>query len=102
MMLGREGKNTLFLVLMDADAKRIEKRFRSDVVPVFSKLFGEQHRKAMHASSDPPQTFRTMEYRIHRRHDGKQHLRRADIARRLLTADMLLPSLQRETIGYIS
>ena len=33
---------------------------------------------------------------VHRGHHGQQHLRRADVARRLLAADVLLARLQRE------
>ena len=34
--------------------------------------------------------------RVHRRHDGQQHLRGADVGGRLLPADVLLTGLQRE------
>ena len=36
---------------------------------------------------------------VHRRHDREQHLRRADVARGFLAADVLLARLQREAIG---
>jgi len=34
--------------------------------------------------------------RVHRRHHGEQHLRRAHVARRFLTPDVLLARLQRK------
>ena len=40
--------------------------------------------------------------RIHPRHDRQQHLRRADVARRLFPADMLLARLKRQSIAPIA
>ena len=40
--------------------------------------------------------------RVHRRHDGEQHLRGADVRRRLLAADVLLARLQREPVGGVA
>ncbi len=39
---------------------------------------------------------------VHRRHHGEQHLRGADVARRLLAADVLLARLQREPVGGVA
>ena len=40
--------------------------------------------------------------RVHGGHHGEQHLRGADVARRLLPADVLLPRLQREPVGGVA
>jgi hypothetical protein len=34
--------------------------------------------------------------------DGRQHLRRADVRRRLLAPDVLLARLQREAVGRVA
>ena len=39
---------------------------------------------------------------VHRRDDGEKNLRRADVARRFVAADVLLARLQRETVGGLS
>ncbi len=39
---------------------------------------------------------------IHRGHDSEQHLRGADVRRRLFAADMLFAGLQRQTIGAVA
>ena len=53
-------------------------------------------RLSVHPLGDPLQPIRPVVHRVHRRHDGQQHLRGADVAGRLLPADVLLPGLQRE------
>ena len=40
--------------------------------------------------------------RVHRRHDGEQHLRGADVRRGLLAADVLLARLQGEAVGGVA
>ena len=39
---------------------------------------------------------------VHRGDDGQQHLRRADVAGRLLPADVLFPGLQRQPVGRMA
>ena len=53
----------------------------------------------MHAGRDRGQPARAVVHRVHRRHHGQQHLRGADVAGRLLPADVLLAGLQREPVG---
>lgn len=43
-----------------------------------------------------------MENSVHRGHDGQQHLRGADVRRRLFAADMLFAGLQRKAIGAVA
>ena len=50
------------------------------------------------ALGDGPQAVRPVVDRIHARDDREQDLRRADVAGRLLTADVLLAGLQREPV----
>src|SRR4051812_10799448 len=56
----------------------------------------------MNALGDPPQPFRSMVDRIHTRHDGQEHLRRTNVARRLFTSDVLFAGLQRKTVGRLA
>ncbi len=51
---------------------------------------------------DAPQAVRTVPRRVHSRDDGQQCLSRADIGRRSLPADVLLPGLECETVGGLS
>ena len=48
---------------------------------------------------DRPQPVRAVVDRVHARHHGQQHLRGADVAGRLLPADVLLAGLQRQPVG---
>ena len=50
----------------------------------------------MHAPGDFAQALRPVVNRVHRGHDGEQNLRGADVARRLVAADVLLAGLERE------
>ncbi len=52
----------------------------------------------VHALGDRPQAVRAVVDRVHARHHGQQDLRGADVAGRLLPADVLLPGLQREPV----
>ncbi len=56
----------------------------------------------MHALGDRPEAARAVEHGVHRRDDGQQHLRRADVGRRLLAPDVLLARLKREAVGRIA
>src|SRR2546428_294116 len=55
----------------------------------------------MHALGDPPQALRSVVDRIHARHDGQEHLRRTNVARRLLTPNVLLAGLQGKSAGRL-
>ena len=48
---------------------------------------------------DPAQPVRAVVDRVHAGDHGQQYLRRADVAGRLLAADVLLAGLQREPVG---
>ena len=50
----------------------------------------------MNPLGDPLQSVRAVVHRVHRRHHGQQHLRRADVGGGLLPADVLLAGLQGE------
>src|SRR5512141_1890459 len=56
----------------------------------------------MHALSNPPQTLRSMVDRIHTCHNGQEHLRRTNVARRLFTSDVLFAGLQRKPVGRLA
>ena len=58
----------------------------------------EDRRQAMHAPRDHRQPRGAMVDRVHRRHHREQDLRRADVRRRLLAADVLLARLQCEAV----
>ena len=53
---------------------------------------------SVNALGDRAQSFGTMIDRIHRCDDSEKHLRRADVARGFIAADVLLARLQREAI----
>jgi len=50
----------------------------------------------LHALGDFAQALRPVVNGVHRGHDGEQDLRGADVARRLVAADVLLAGLERE------
>jgi hypothetical protein len=52
----------------------------------------------VHVSRDARESGRPVVHRVHRRHHCQQHLRRADVRRRLLAPDVLLARLQREAV----
>src|SRR5437660_10014034 len=53
----------------------------------------------MNSLGDCAQTARAMINRVHRRDHGEKNLRRANVARRFVAADMLFARLEREPIG---
>jgi hypothetical protein len=55
----------------------------------------------VHALGDRHQAVRAVIRGVHRGDDGQQHLRGADVGRRLLTADVLLTGLQRQAVGRL-
>ena len=54
---------------------------------------------AVDAPGDRGQAVGTVVTGVHRRHHRQQHLRGADIAGRLVSADVLLSGLQRQPVG---
>ena len=81
------------------DAKRVEEIPGGDAVAESLETFGEPAGQAVDALRDRAQTLRAVIDGIHRSHDREQHLRRADVARRLVAADVLLARLEREAIS---
>ena len=63
---------------------------------------GEDRRAPVHAARDRGQAARAVVGRVHRRDHRQQHLRRADVAGRLLPADVLLAGLQREPVRGVA
>ena len=56
-------------------------------------------RERVHARGDAPQALGPVVDRVHAGHHRQQHLRGADVARRLLAADVLLARLQRHAVA---
>ncbi len=56
----------------------------------------------MDTPGDGSQAFGPMVNGVHAGHDGQQNLGGADIARRLVPADMLLPGLNRQPVGQLA
>ena len=74
---------------------------RHDVAqPLETRL--KDRRQPMHAPRDGRQARRAVIDRVHARDHGEQHLRRADVRRRLLAADVLLARLQCEAVRRTS
>ena len=80
------------------DDDRVEEMRRRHGVaqPLETRL--EDRGQAMHAPRDRRQARGAVVDRVHRRHHREQDLRRADVRRRLLAADVLLARLQREAV----
>ena len=83
----------------DFDPNRIEKVFVRDFQSERFQTVGELSRAVMHALSNRLQTARAVINRVHRRDDGEQNLRGANVTRRFVAADVLLACLQREPIS---
>ena len=75
--------------------------FRCDIESELPQSRCQYHSQAMHALGNPPQALRPVVDRIHACHDGQEHLRRANVARRLLTPDVLFAGLQRKPVGRL-
>ena len=58
--------------------------------------------RAMDALGDRGEPVGAVVDRVHAGHHGEQHLRGADVAGRLLPADVLLAGLQREPVGRVA
>ena len=67
-------------------------------MPSRSQSLAQDRGQPVHAACDRRQSFRPVIDGVHARHHRKEHLRRADVRRRLLAADVLLARLQREAI----
>ena len=60
---------------------------------------GDRLGVAVHAARDAGQPVGAVIARVHRRHHRQQHLRGADVAGRLVAADVLFAGLQRQPVG---
>ena len=84
----------------EIDADRVEEIFVSDLEAELAQADrASRHVRSMNAFGDRAQAVRSVINRIHRGDDGEKHLRRADVARRFVAADVLLARLQREAIS---
>ena len=90
------------LQLADIDGDRVEEDVGLDRVAELFEPHGQPHGLLVNALGDRLDALRTVEDRIHRRHDGQQHLRGADVGRRLFAADVLLARLQRQAVGAVA
>ncbi len=84
---------------LDPNLDGVEELAVHDVQTGLAQARGEHGGQAVHAGRDRPQALGTVVDRVHGRDHGEQHLRGADVRRGLLTADVLLTSLQREAVG---
>ena len=100
LLLSRPVQNGVRLRRRQWNTQRVEHRLQADGTTMPAQTFSQYHRQAVNSLCNPPQPCRTVIDRIHPRHDGQQHLRRADIAGGLLAPDMLFPGLQRQAIGH--
>ena len=84
-----------------ADLHRVEEGRVFDAESGGAQTVGERHGMCVYPTCDGAQAFWAVVCGIHRRHDSQQHLRGADVACRLLAADVLLTCLQRQPIGEV-
>ena len=59
---------------------------------------GQRSGVTVHPPGDPGQALRAVVAGVHRRHHRQQHLRGADVGRRLVAADVLFAGLQRQPV----
>ena len=84
--------------------RRLAKRHGQRVIKMFSlrrsaelpQPVGQATGHCVHMFADCPQAGRPVVHRVHRGNVRKQRLRRANVARRLVAADVLLARLQRQ------
>lgn len=81
------------------DADRVEEVLVHDPVAQPPERVGQDHRARVGPLGDAAEAVGPVVDGIHARHHGQQHLGRADVARRLFPADMLLARLQRHAQG---
>ena len=81
------------------DLERVERVRVDDVDAAQLQPGREDRRERRDAARDAAQAFGAVVDRVHAGDDRRQHLRRADVGRRLLAADVLLARLQREAVG---
>ncbi len=84
------------------DGQRVERALAAHRAAEAAQACGEDRRVGGDALGDPFQPGRSVVDRVHARDHCRQHLRRADVAGRLLAPDVLLARLQREAIGGVA
>jgi hypothetical protein len=77
------------------DTERVEEVLVHDPVTEPAQRIGQDDRAVVGPLGDAPQAIRTVVHSVHACHDRKQHLRGADVARRLFAANVLLACLER-------
>ena len=78
-----------------SDAQRVEERSVRERIAELPQADAERGGHAVHALRDRAQAVGSVVDAVHPGHDREQHLRRADVARRLVAADVLLARLHR-------
>ncbi len=81
--------------------ERVEER-AVDLQAAALQPFGEDRGQPVNALRDTGQAVRSVIDGVHARHHGEQHLRGADVGRRLLAADVLLARLQRQPVRRLA
>ncbi len=74
-------------------------RVGADFEAEFLQARRERARQPVNAPRDGLQALRPVVDGVHRRDDRQEHLRRADVARRLVAADVLLARLEAQAVG---
>ena len=82
--------------------ERVEEVLVRDLEAAGAQPAGQGERAAVHAGRDRGQALGTVVDGVGAGHHGEQHLRGADVAGRLLPADVLLPGLQRQAVGDVA
>ena len=94
-----QGVNRLVASAREDDPDRVEEITQARSVPVAAQRSGQHRGATVHAPCDGRQPVRAVVGGVHGRGHRQQDLRRADVARRLFPADVLLAGLQREPVG---
>ena len=82
-----------------AHGQRVEPGVVDDLHSAGPQGRGDAAGVVVGALRDPAQALGTVVDGVHRRHDREQHLRGADVGRRLVAADVLLAGLEGEPVG---
>ena len=93
----------LLRIAWSSSTRIVSKKFSMrDLETSWRQTFGEFSRVIVHALRDRAQSLRSMINRIHRGDHGQQDLRRADVTGGFVAPDVLLASLQRQSVGRSS
>ena len=86
----------------DAGGDGVEEAVVDDLDAAGAQPGRERGGVPVHPQTEAAQPVRAVPDRVHAGHDGEQHLRGADVAGRLLPADVLLTGLQRQPVGGVA